>query len=91
MKDFKQLVKDRLEIHQIDESIKKPTSEHKSTWRSKGRKGKLYFVVMGEKGKVLGYIDSDYLNKHKKKDGKKMKPMDAAKMRLRQIEYFKKN
>lgn len=91
MKNFKQLVRERLEIHRIDESIKKPNSEQKKKWKSKGRTGKLHYVILGEKGKVLGYIDSEYLNKHKKKDGKKMKPIDAAKVRLRQVEYFKNN
>ena len=68
------------------EEIRKPTAKE----RKEHSDGKLYYVVTGESGKVLGYIDEQYVKSLSAKEGKKYSPMGAAKRRLSQVEYFKK-
>lgn len=71
----------------LHEMIKKPTDEHK---KNHPRNSTLHYVVTDDKGeKVLGYIDDDYIERLKKKIKKDIKPEEAAKIRLKQVEFFK--
>jgi len=71
----------------LEEEIKKPTEKDKKTWKGSG---KLYYVIKSEEGKVLGYIDDEYVNKLSNKMNKNISPRAAAHIRLGQVEYFKK-
>jgi|LSQX01.3.fsa_nt_gb hypothetical protein len=74
----------------LNEILRKPTKvELKSRKKSFKEKGKLHYVVAGDDGKVLGYIDDAYIKKLNAKYNKKIDAKTAGKIRLKQVEYFK--
>jgi len=76
-----------MKLKDILEEIKKPNKADKERHKKLHPKGgKLHYVVKSEKtGKSLGFIDDKYV---KEKNAKS--PKSAARMRLHQVEYFKK-
>jgi len=76
-----------MELKDLLEEIKKPNKKDKERYKkTHPNGGTLHFVVKSEKGKTLGYVDDKYVNKVHAKS-----PKAAARIRLRQVEYFKKN
>jgi hypothetical protein len=88
--NFKERVKEILFEELLNEMIVKPNSKDKKNWKGKGRKGKLYFVVKGEDGKNLGFIDTAYVNKiRKQKNNPSLSPKAVAHFRLASVHWFK--
>lgn len=74
----------------LNEDIRKPTDTEKEEHKKqKSGSGKLYYIIVSETGKKLGYIDDEYVKRLNAKEGKKYSPLSAAKRRLSQIEHFK--
>lgn len=71
-----------MKLQELLEEIKKPTKEDKQHYKGNGT---LHYVVKSSKGKILGYIDDDYVKKVKAKN-----PKQAAHIRLAQVEFFKR-
>lgn len=76
----------------LSEMLRKPTKkELKSHKEYANVRGKLHYVaVSDDDNKVLGYIDDAYIKKLSTKYDKKIDPKTAGKIRLKQVEYFKK-
>lgn len=76
----------------LNEMLRKPTKKelkkHKEFTESRG---KLHYVAVSDTdSKVLGYIDDAYVKKLNEKYKKKIDPKTAGKIRLKQVEFFKK-
>ena len=83
-----------MKLRQLLETIRKPSTKDKVKHNARKKDGgTLHYVVGDEKDsdKVLGYIDDEYVKKLSKEKGKNISPDEAAKIRLKQVEYFKRN
>jgi hypothetical protein len=91
--NFKDRVNELLKEEVLNEEIVKPTSKEKDDWKERqgeSEGGILYLIIKDEKGKIKGYIDTQYVNKIRKEKGdKKLSPEAVAHHRLSQLELFK--